>query len=599
MATKVLTPPKVDSQTFHQPRPRRSSPPSSTSLYISTSPPRHCSSPRQSSFTHSAEHLERVDSPSPTTSSLESSPQSSMLNFSHNSSLNSTPLTGGLSFEGSIGTPDEDIDFPNYGDFSGLKKDDSASTKSGDDDVDTPGISASTDTTRSDSPLHTPTVADDTAIKQQPSQHVDYLSHDWREEDIWASWRHIVSQRKVYGQRSRLENASWRTWAKSKYHLRTISPETLNWLKESDVTWLYGPLKPAQTHPITSNASTPQSHLSKSSSFVKKPILKKRSVSEVMLQKSLSTSSLVKQAAASVQAQATKSPRRGLNRVNSELSYAVNAPSQPPSREEIDYFSIRTGSAVSETPSDTKEKHIRFDERVEQCVAIDCKDPAYGDFDDEIEDDPQNSSLSESSSDEGLLMMSKSKRTPTGRERPKGRLSRTNSSQGKMIETIEATTLKYRTDSPDVPEQPPQPAQHHTFGSGWGSGALSHSPSQETLRPSRPSRNFLLVEDEEEDADADNSASWSFGASNPKSSLGASVKDAPSSSRNDNNFVLSDGYEGMQGMRRTESGMFMPIDEDEDDLVAAGLFGRVSETVNTVKDIGWVLWNSFSQRRDS
>jgi hypothetical protein len=88
---------------------------------------------------------------------------------------------------------------------------------------------STTDTTRSDSPLPTPTVADDTAIKHEPSRHVDYLSHDWREEDIWSSWRHIVSQRKVYGQRSRLENASWRTWAKSKYHLPTVSPETLNW----------------------------------------------------------------------------------------------------------------------------------------------------------------------------------------------------------------------------------------------------------------------------------------------------------------------------------------------------------------------------------
>jgi hypothetical protein len=88
---------------------------------------------------------------------------------------------------------------------------------------------STTDTTRSDSPLPTPTVADDTAIKHEPSRHVDYLSHDWREEDIWSSWRHIVSQRKVYGQRSRLENASWRTWAKSKYHLPTVSPEALNW----------------------------------------------------------------------------------------------------------------------------------------------------------------------------------------------------------------------------------------------------------------------------------------------------------------------------------------------------------------------------------
>ena len=43
-------------------------------------------------------------------------------------------------------------------------------------------------------------------------------------------------------------------------------------------------------------------------------------------------------------------------------------------------------------------------------------------------------------------------------------------------------------------------------------------------------------------------------------------------------------------MRRTPSGMFMPYeDEDEDDIVAAGLFGRVVDTVNTAKDIAHVI----------
>jgi hypothetical protein len=28
---------------------------------------------------------------------------------------------------------------------------------------------------------------------------------------------------------ARLENASWRTWAKQRNKLKTISPETLNW----------------------------------------------------------------------------------------------------------------------------------------------------------------------------------------------------------------------------------------------------------------------------------------------------------------------------------------------------------------------------------
>jgi hypothetical protein len=77
-----------------------------------------------------------------------------------------------------------------------------------------------------DVPLHS---EDDTALKVEPSHHVDYLSYDWREEDIWSSWRHIVEHRKVYGERSRLENASWRTWAKNQFSLKTVPPETLNW----------------------------------------------------------------------------------------------------------------------------------------------------------------------------------------------------------------------------------------------------------------------------------------------------------------------------------------------------------------------------------
>ena len=359
-------------------------------------------------------------------------------------------------------------------------------------------------------------------------------------------------------------------------------------LKESDVTWLYGPLQPAQSHPITSDNSTPPSHLSKSSSFVtKKPILKKRSMSEVMLQKSISGASLVKQATASIQAQSDKSKRSPGGRSHFDFAYTPSIPpSQPPSRED-DYFSSRRlSNAEPETPSDGEKKHIRFDEVVEQCVAIDGPSRAFDDVSEpDIEDDPPNSALSESSSDEGLVMMKRKHPAAKWDPKGKGKLSRTNSSS-KMIETIPATTLKYRTDSPNVTEE----AQHHVFGKNWGAGKLSPSPSQETLRPSRPSRNFLLADDDQDD-DGE-STQWSFGASNPKSSLGASATAGPSSSRGrPMEYNPTDGYEGLEGMRRTESGMFMPIDEDEDDLVAAGLFGRVSETVNTVKDIGWVLWN--------
>ena len=89
--------------------------------------------------------------------------------------------------------------------------------------------STDTDITSSDVYPIYPPVADDTAVKHEPSHQVDYLSHNWTEEDIWSSWKHIVSRRKIYGERSRLENASWRTWAKQKNKLKTVRPETLNW----------------------------------------------------------------------------------------------------------------------------------------------------------------------------------------------------------------------------------------------------------------------------------------------------------------------------------------------------------------------------------
>lgn len=76
--------------------------------------------------------------------------------------------------------------------------------------------------------LQTP-AADDTSLEEEPSRHVDYLSHDWKEEDIWTSWRYMTRRKDVYNNGLRLENASWRTWGKVKFDLGTISPETLNW----------------------------------------------------------------------------------------------------------------------------------------------------------------------------------------------------------------------------------------------------------------------------------------------------------------------------------------------------------------------------------
>ena len=81
---------------------------------------------------------------------------------------------------------------------------------------------------------------DDSAVKAEPTRHVDYLSHVWKDEDLWSSWRHIVAKRRTYGETSRLENAAWRTWGKSQYDLHTVSPVSLNWwvINHSMVPWL-------------------------------------------------------------------------------------------------------------------------------------------------------------------------------------------------------------------------------------------------------------------------------------------------------------------------------------------------------------------------
>ncbi|KAK4635547.1 hypothetical protein CLAFUW4_00851 [Fulvia fulva] len=587
--TEVLQVPRQpDGQSYYQNSALRRSSPSSSSLFLDTAG--LSSSPKATAAsTPHAEHQERLPV------SLPPSSASSFSSISNATTLDSAFDSTNSSIDTDL-TLDTDLDFPNYDDVS--YRHDSASTgvppssPAFCDDSSEPTQSTCTDTTRSDSPLPTPTVVDDSAIKQEPSRQVDFLSHDWREEDIWASWRHIVSQRKaVYGERSRLENASWRTWAKTKFDLDTVSPERLNWLKESDVTWLYGPLKSAESYPITQNTSEPGSQISKNNSFInKKPILKKRSMSEVMLQKSISSSSLVKQAASAVQLSGRGGRRYGTmsDIVDSKLQ------SETPSRDQVDYFTSRSTSSGG-TPCETQERrHIRFDDRVEQCIAIDCKDPALDEEEEESseeEDDVKHNGSTDSSSDDGIVMMKRKKLS--GQKRKKAGSRSSSTSGRRIIETLPATTLKYRTDSPDVTEE----AQHHTFGRSWNTANLSPSPSQETLRPANPSRNFLLQQEHDNDDEVDSDSSWSFGASNPKSSFALVDRrpGGPSSSRARNASPgpgpRSGDYE-IEGMRRTSSGMFMPIDdEEEDDAVATGLFGRVSETINTARDIAHVIWN--------
>jgi hypothetical protein len=84
---------------------------------------------------------------------------------------------------------------------------------------------------------------DDSELNIQSFRNVNYLTHDWCEEDIPSTWRYVLSRRadwaetatrrksiwKPFNNIPRYENALWRSWAQRRFQLKTVSPETINW----------------------------------------------------------------------------------------------------------------------------------------------------------------------------------------------------------------------------------------------------------------------------------------------------------------------------------------------------------------------------------
>ncbi|KAK5624665.1 hypothetical protein RRF57_000381 [Xylaria bambusicola] len=226
---------------------------SSSPLRRSHSQSKFISSARSQGF-HTSASTSRIDQlfrdnyrhkpiqvPDASPSSSPPSPSTVHAESEYDPSYISTPATS-LSLDGQYEDdlaiqPQDSLLLSEYGDNPYFKMDSleeleelepSLSPQVGDSSLVSPDdISAGT--SRPDSPVAPEHAEDDTAVKHHPTQHVDYLSHDWKEEDIWSSWRYIISKRTEFANSARLENASWRTWMKAKYKLRTVSPETLNW----------------------------------------------------------------------------------------------------------------------------------------------------------------------------------------------------------------------------------------------------------------------------------------------------------------------------------------------------------------------------------
>lgn len=209
---------------------------------------------------------------------------------------------------------------------------------------------------------------DDNDITYEPSRHVDYLSYNWKESDLSKSWKYIVLKRKDVANSARLENASWRTWAQAKYHLKTISPESVNWLKDSDVTWLYGPLYKDDSKKDDLKLKFEKIHNDLKLKFKLKPILKKRTFTELLSQ-----------------------------------------PISPPKIDDnYDLISKKINSQydLPSSPIILEKRHIHFNDRVEQCIAVNIPEDSDSEFESSTEEEDD-----ESDDEGGFFLMVKSPST--------------------------------------------------------------------------------------------------------------------------------------------------------------------------------------------
>ncbi|CAG8587176.1 473_t:CDS:2, partial [Acaulospora colombiana] len=232
-------------------------------------------------------------------------------------------------------------------------------------------------------------------FQRPPEICVDYLSHDWKvEDDIWTSWKVMSKQKKEIDNGVRLENASWRTWAKQKYKLKTVNPELLNWHKDSDVTWLYGPLHTAwlprkkEDEQKLSTATVNEYNLS---SGCHKSCLKKKSISEILCPPVKGKyPSLVASNSDTQLYQKNQNDDGDSDCDSASTCSSVSGPTTP-----VTGPTKSIMLSTSRRDQSPPRHHIRFNDQVEQCIAVDSTD---GD------DDQPNASDSESSSDDGLEM---------------------------------------------------------------------------------------------------------------------------------------------------------------------------------------------------
>jgi hypothetical protein len=230
--------------------------------------------------------------------------------------------------------------------------------------------------------------------------------------------------------------------------------------------------------------------------------------------------------------------------------YVTSPSSSRPLRRDGDYEFPSDNSSGEESPVTNERKRIRFNNKVEQWIAVDIVD---GDDDEDgigsyaVDEDDDDSS-----SDDGFLMMKASSKPKVLNRSNRITPQTSFSAESSTIAILPSTTLKYQEDALTEPKT-----------KQGGGGRLSLSPSQENLRLSELSK--IQLDNRNENADALWKPSRAF--ANHKDSISATYDTLQL-----NASCEMDGGAAHGGLRRS-------------------LFGQVVDAVNTAKDIAYVIWN--------
>jgi hypothetical protein len=214
-----------------------------------------------------------------------------------------------------------------------------------------------------------------------------------------------------------------------------------------------------------------------------------------------------------------------------------------------------------------EQKHIHFNEQVEQYIALETNGDDNGELDSSVIDDYEDSD-----SDDGGLMMKtihSKQKLPlmSSRRAAQGNFSVDN----KTIAMLPSTTLKYGEITPE----PVETAMEHSNGFRNNS---KFSPSICTL----PGKDF-----KNDDAIMNWQTTGAF--ANIKESM------AVTQQRPQNLYTCGSSSSlncDPLDSRRAPLDMFISNERDKSEVAPEGPFEKIVDMVNTAKDIAYVIWNA-------